>query len=142
MISENKLRHSIAVARQCRDRAIAAGLPEEQQDALFVAGLLHDIGYEKLGAGNNISDHPKLSKTMIQNFLDYAETLAVVIGRHGLVQDGMNMYDCILNMADLTTDYNGQTISVETRLDGIKACHGEDSLHYKHAKQMAELLFT
>lgn len=142
MISENKLRHSIAVARPCRDRAIAAGLPEEQQDALFVAGLLHDIGYEKLGAGDDISNHPKLSKTMIQNFLDYGEVLAAVIGRHGLVQDEMTMYDCILNMADLTTDYNGQTISVETRLNSIKEYHGEDSSHYKHAKQMAELLFS
>jgi putative nucleotidyltransferase with HDIG domain len=37
-------RHSAAVARYSREMAAAAGLPEEQQDLVHTAALLHDIG--------------------------------------------------------------------------------------------------
>ena len=41
---EYTAQHSAAVAMYCRDIAIALDLPEEEAEALHLAGLLHDLG--------------------------------------------------------------------------------------------------
>jgi putative nucleotidyltransferase with HDIG domain len=41
---EYTAQHSAAVAMYCRDMAIELGLPEQEAEALHLAGLLHDLG--------------------------------------------------------------------------------------------------
>jgi putative nucleotidyltransferase with HDIG domain len=41
---EYTAQHSAAVAMYCRDLAVALDLPEEESEALHLAGLLHDLG--------------------------------------------------------------------------------------------------
>lgn len=46
MIEENRLKHSLAVARKMVDIGKNYGLDKGGLDDLFLLGLVHDIGYE------------------------------------------------------------------------------------------------
>ena len=48
MISENKIKHILGVARRCKEIAKKQGLSEQEQNACYVMGFLHDIGYDNL----------------------------------------------------------------------------------------------
>ena len=52
-ISERKLKHSLEVARECKNLANQIKKDEAFANAAFVMGFLHDIGYEI--CGDNIS---------------------------------------------------------------------------------------
>ena len=140
MISENKLKHILGVARACEKEAKRLGLTKEEQDACFVMGFLHDIGYERI-TSENITEHPQKGYDLIMTATSYLPQISSAIQRHGRCKkDDMNTFDYILNYADLTTDHKGQPVSMEERLDLIKERHGENSIHYKHAKDQAEIL--
>lgn len=125
MISGNKLRHSLGVAKACQQYGRDMHKSEEYCDALFVMGFLHDIGYEK----SPDTSHPSVGYNMIESFIKY-------IKNHGKKFKDLNTVDTILNMSDLTVSYNG----VYERLDGIKKCCGEDSEHFKNAMLLFEAL--
>lgn len=135
MISENKLKHSLGVARACKKLGEGKGFNADACDALFVMGFLHDIGYE---IAPNTS-HPKVGATMIDSFIENPEMLEA-IRHHGKKFDNLSDFDKILNEADLTISYNGEPCSVESRLFGIQTRYGKDSEHYKNAILMAEAL--
>lgn len=118
MISNNKLKHSLGVAKVCRQYG------EEYCDALFVMGFLHDIGYDK----SPDTSHPSVGGSMIESFIKYPEMLEA-IKNHGKKFKDLNTVDTILNMSDLTVSYNGKPCTVYERLDG----YGEDSEHFKNA---------
>ena len=61
---EYTAQHSAAVAMYCRDIANALKLPEEDADALHLAGLLHDLG--KVGVPDAV-----LRKTTVLNAEDW-----------------------------------------------------------------------
>ena len=135
MISENKLRHSLGVARICQQYGRDRGLDEEYCDALFVMGFLHDIGYEKSPDTN----HPSVSFDMISSFTKHPEMLEA-IRVHGKKYENLSVVDEILNMADLTVSYNGEPCTVWSRLEGIKEHCGVDSDHYKNAMLIVNAL--
>lgn len=135
MISGNKLRHSLGVARACQQYAKDIGVDEEYCDALFVMGFLHDIGYEKSPDTN----HPSVGGNMIDSFIKHPELLEA-IKNHGKKFENLSQADTILNTADLTVSYNGKPCTVWERLDGIKERYGEDSEHYENARLMIEAL--
>lgn len=139
MISQNKLKHTISVARKCKQIAKNKHLSEELQDACFVMGFLHDIGYEKCDE-KNISHHPIDSYNMILNFLQHKDEILSAIYSHGTKYDNLTIFDEILNTADLTTSYDGTDVSIEHRLNAIKTRHGETSTHYQHAMQQSNAL--
>lgn len=129
MISGNKLRHSLGVAKACQQYGRDMHKSEEYCDALFVMGFLHDIGYEK----SPDTSHPSVGYNMIESFIKY-------IKNHGKKFKDLNTVDTILNMSDLTVSYNGKPCTVYERLDGIKKCCGEDSEHFKNAMLLFEAL--
>ena len=135
MISGNKLKHSIGVARACRQYGKDIHTDEEYCDALFVMGFLHDIGYEK---SPDIS-HPSIGGSMIEAFLKHPEMLEA-IKYHGKKFENLSKVDTILNTADLTVSYNGKPCTAWERLEGIKKCYGKDSDHYKNARLLADTL--
>lgn len=135
MISGNKLRHSLGVARACQQYGKDIHADEEYCDALFIMGFLHDIGYEK----SPDTSHPSVGGSMIDAFLKYPEMLEA-IRHHGKKLENLNKVDTILNTADLTVSYNGKPCTVYERLEGIKKRYGDDSEHYKNAMLLCEAL--
>lgn len=136
-ISERKLKHSLGVARMCEKLAKKESVSKTQQDACFVMGFLHDIGYEH---ANTLSEHPEISYEMIHNAILYEQKILSAIRNHGTKYDNLSFFDKILNTADLMIDHEGNTVTIEERLSGIKNRHGEDSIHYQHAKQQADII--
>lgn len=136
MISEVKLKHIIGVARECREIARQIGLNQDQQDACFVMGFLHDIGYED--CGDDISLHPEKGVDLLLNYKHRELDCLNAIQNHGTKYKDLTVYDYVLNLADLTIDYKGDNVSIEQRLEDIRGRYGADSEHYKYAVQMAK----
>lgn len=134
MISENKIKHSLGVARKCEELAKERQMTLEEQKACFVMGFLHDIGYEVDG---DITEHPNESANYISAFISHKDLCLDAIESHGSVKSRYTIYDYILNSADLTVNYKGDNVSVERRLEDIKGRHGEESSHYQHAVETA-----
>lgn len=137
MISERKLLHTIGVARKCEQLAQEKGLSKEEQDACFVMGFLHDIGYEHC---QEITEHPKSGAEMINNFLKNKNECVAAIERHGRAYENLSVYDEILNMADMTVNHIGEEVRMQERLLSIASIHGQFSDHYTHAEKQAKAL--
>lgn len=133
MISENKLKHMLGVARECRNLARQRGLSKEVCDAMFIMGLLHDVGYED----EENSYHPSISDEMISNFIINADLCSGAIASHGLAFDNWGIFDEILNTADMTISHTGDKVTIDKRLKSIGERHGFDSIIYKHAFEVA-----
>lgn len=136
MISENKLKHMLGVARECRNLARQKNLSEDLCDAMFIMGLLHDVGYED----EEGSMHGSVSEEFIRSFQKYSEDCCNAIFCHGLLFDNWDMFDEILNRADMTISHTGDKITMEERLKGIEERWGSDSVHYKHACDVVKKL--
>lgn len=135
MISEVKLKHILGVARECREIARQIGLNQEQQDACFVMGFLHDIGYED--CGDDLSLHPEKGISLLLNYRYRESDCLDAIQNHGTKYEDLSIYDYVLNLADLTIDYKGDNVSIEQRLNDIKDRYGAKSENYKNAVKMA-----
>lgn len=133
MISENKIKHILNVARRCKEIAKEQGLPESEQNACFIMGFLHDIGYDNLSEGEEVENHPERSYEMIQDGLKYIDEISNAIRNHGMKYKDLTVFDKILNTADLQVNFYGERVSCEERLKDIASRHGEDTIHYKHA---------
>lgn len=139
MISQNKINHMLGVARRCQEIAEKQGFDDEMQNACFVMGLLHDIGYEHCSK-KNMTDHPEESRIMICDFLNHKDSVLDAIGDHGTKYENLSTMDMILNLADLTIDYSGKTVTIDKRLEDIKQTHGETTTHYQHALTQAKVV--
>lgn len=133
MISENKIKHILNVARRCKEIAKEQGLPESEQNACFIMGFLHDIGYDNLSEGEEVENHPERSYEMIQDGLKYIDEISSAIRNHGMKYEDLTVFDKILNTADLQINFYGERVSCEERLKDIASRHGEGTIHYKHA---------
>lgn len=142
MLTENKLKHSLAVANKARELAenlISDGNIDKQAalDAIFITGLLHDIGYDKLEPGDNPSAHPAIGARMLQHFLQYQYTATRAIKEHGhSACDTLMSY--VLNTADLSVDSHGNPVDLDERVQNICKKHpGSD-----HARSAIKQLET
>ena len=92
---EYTAQHSAAVAMYCRDMAVALDLPEEESDALHVAGLLHDLGkvgvpdavLRKSTALNEadwacIHEHPEKGAEVLSHLANYQDVADIVRYHH------------------------------------------------------------
>ena len=92
---EYTAQHSAAVAMYCRDMAVALNLPEEESDALHVAGLLHDLG--KVGVPDAvlrktstlddadwayIHEHPEKGAEVLSHLANYQDVADIVRFHH------------------------------------------------------------
>ena len=92
---EYTAQHSAAVAMYCRDMAAGLGLPEEEAEALHLAGLLHDLG--KVGTPDavlrktaKLSDddwdflrqHPEKGAEVLSHLANYQDVADIVRYHH------------------------------------------------------------
>ena len=142
-ISENKLKHSIGVARKCYQIAKNEGFDEIFCRKMFMIGWCHDVGYE---FSETHSEHPDISAEMFSCMIS-DDTVSYVdadhkevsdtphktynaIKEHGIYTENKTDEWRILNMADMQINHKGKEVDVVTRLNGIKNRYGEHSEQY------------
>jgi putative nucleotidyltransferase with HDIG domain len=92
---EYTAQHSAAVAMYCRDIATALALPEEEAEALHLAGLLHDLGKvgtpdAVLGKTSRLNDedwdflrqHPEKGAEVLSHLANYQDVADIVRFHH------------------------------------------------------------
>jgi putative nucleotidyltransferase with HDIG domain len=92
---EYTAQHSAAVAMYCRDMANALALPEEEAEALHLAGLLHDLGKVGVpdavlrkantldeGEWEFIRQHPEKGAEVLSHLAAYQEVADIVRFHH------------------------------------------------------------
>ncbi len=92
---EYTAQHSAAVAMYCRDMANALDLPEEEAEALHLAGLLHDLGKVGVpdavlrkaatldeGEWEYIRQHPEKGAEVLSHLAAYQEVADIVRFHH------------------------------------------------------------
>ena len=134
-ISENRLHHILGVARRAYAIAKERGHNEEFARKMFMAGWLHDVGYE---FSEKQDQHPYESARLIRlaaedGWHEPARVLSSVekaVKEHGRYTEKATEEYIILNMADMLTDPKGNKVSVMQRLDDIKERYGEYSDQY------------
>ena len=121
-MDNDRLKHSISVARKMVSIAKKYNLSEEEINNCFIIGFNHDIGYEFNKSGEN---HGKIGGEVLKksNFKYWKE-----IYYHGIVNsDYKSLYLDILNMADMQIDKYGNDVGYDKRLEDIKTRYKEQS---------------
>lgn len=119
-MNENKLKHSIAVARKMVEIAKEYNFSDEELSNCFLIGYLHDVGYELATDGRN---HNKVGGEWLKKsgFKFWKE-----VYYHGEVNPNyQSIYLDILNMADMQIDGLGNVVGYEGRLEDIKTRYQE-----------------
>lgn len=129
MITEDRIKHIMAVARLMKESAEKVGLDKQE---MFTLGLLHDIGYEF----GDSEEHHLLGAEILkkQNYKYYKEILY-----HGKPNTNFNSiaFD-LLNYADMHIDKQGNFVSFDDRLKDIAERRGEDSAPYINCKAIID----
>ena len=136
MISDNRLFHSIGVARMMKRLAMCFRPNDtEFAESMFLLGLLHDVGYEFT---DDVVQHAKIGgDILIHCGFRYADCVAV----HGYVTNDVfsdELY--ILNLADMIIGSDGKICTFDDRLDYIKNRYGAESKQYQEAVIMVKKL--
>ena len=129
MITEDRFKHMIGVARECYKIAKEAGYTETFARQMYIIGFIHDIGYEF-----SSDNHEEVGAEMLKS-ARYSE---YIIERHGKECPDFTITDYILNKADMTIDGKGNKVTVEERLKDIEARYGKDSNQYLSSLKMIE----
>ena len=123
-MDEDRLRHSIAVARKMVEIAKSKNLSDEDIKNCFIIGYNHDIGYEFTKNGNN---HNTIGGEILRNNFKYWREIYY----HGEINvEYKSLYLDILNPADMQIDKYGNDVGYDKRLEDIKSRYGEDSEVY------------
>lgn len=133
-MNENRLKHSLAVAKKMMDIAKEENLSEEDIEICFIIGFNHDIGYQFT---DNIN-HNKIGGTILKNsgFKYWKE-----IYYHGEINSTYkSIYLDILNKADMQIDSKGNDVGYDKRLEDIKERYGTNSDIYKKCLKLINTL--
>ena len=123
-MDEDRLRHSIAVARKMVEIAKSKNLSDEDIKNCFIIGYNHDVGYEFTKNGNN---HNTIGGEILRNNFKYWREIYY----HGEINvEYKSQYLDILNQADMQIDKYGNDVGYDKRLEDIKSRYGEDSEVY------------
>ena len=136
MIDTSRSNHILGVARKAK--ALALKLKpnnEKYAEDMFLLGILHDIGYEFT---KNNASHSHVGGEILKraNYNYWRE-----VSLHG-DESIENMSDelFLLNYADMTTDPNGNSVTMEMRLEDIGLRYGKTSKQYIKALNLVQLL--
>jgi predicted hydrolase (HD superfamily) len=144
-ISENRLKHSYNVAKECYKIANEIFNRDDTFcDKMFVIGFNHDIGYE-FTPKEAKHTHNEIGAVLISDAIEHnKETeFSNAIKWHGNpnTPDDMRTLEWyILNMADMTVDSKGIKVTMDTRLKDIASRQGTNSMAYKDASEIARQL--
>lgn len=134
-MDDNRLKHSIAVARKMVEIAKSKNLNEEQIKNCFIIGYNHDIAYEFAKNGIN---HNKIGGEILKNinFKYWKE-----IYYHGDVNpEYESLYLDILNQADMQIDEYGNDVGYIKRLEDIKNRYGENSQVFNKCIELVNII--
>ena len=135
-MDEDRLKHSVAVARKMVEIGKEINLNETELQDLFLLGFNHDIGYE---CGEN-SDHGHIGGEILKrnNYKYWKE-----IYYHGDINARYtSLFLEILNNADMQIDKYGNDVGFDKRLEDIKNRYGKESKVYNDAVILVEKLKT
>ena len=130
-MDEDRLKHSIAVARKMVEIGKEFRLDDKELQDLFLLGFNHDIGYEF-----DRAKHEEIGGEILRrnNYKFWEEVL-----NHGHPKvEYDSLYLDILNMADMQVDKFGQDVGYENRLEDIKGRYGEDSPIYEKCEALVK----
>lgn len=114
-MDEDRIKHSISVARKMVEIAKINQLSDEEIKNCFIIGFPHDIGYEFTENG---IDHNIIGGEILKNnnFKYWKE-----IYYHGETDiEYESLYLDILNQADMQVDKYGNDVGYDERLNDIK----------------------
>lgn len=134
-MDEDRLKHSLAVARKMAEIARLRNLSEVQIKECFIIGYNHDIGYEFT---NSSIDHNIIGGGILKNngFKYWKE-----IYYHGEINtEYESLYLDILNLADMQIDKYGNDVGFDKRLEDIKDRYGEKSVVYEKCSALIKIL--
>jgi len=121
LIDNDRLNHSLAVARKMVEIGRKHDFADEQLHELFILGYNHDIGYE-FGTNEN---HRIIGGNILRenNYKYWKE-----VYYHGKVEiEYSSKFLDILNQADMQIDKYGNDVGYDNRLEDIKNRYGKDS---------------
>ena len=132
-MDEDRIKHSLAVARKMVEIAKKNNLNEEDIKNCFVIGFHHDIGYEfcidKMEHNNIGGEILKASGFKYWQEIYY----------HGEIDvEYESLYLKILNQADMQIDKYGNNVGYGRRLEDIKIRYGENSIVYNKCCKLVE----
>ena len=136
-MDEDRIKHSISVARKMVEIAKINQLSDEEIKDCFIIGYLHDIGYEFTDNG---IDHNIIGGEILKNnnFKYWKE-----IYYHGEIDiEYESLYLDILNQADMQIDKYGNDVGYDERLNDIKKRYGEKSKVYKKCCKLINKIRT
>lgn len=130
MISEDRYKHIIAVARLMKEECVKNKKSKEYAEEMFTLGLLHDIGYEFGGH----AEHSQVGFAILdRQGYKYANEIRF----HGDDNcDYASKELDLLNFADMHTNEKGEYVTFEERLQDIADRRGVNSDAYKSAKNI------
>ncbi|MBR1778816.1 MAG: HD domain-containing protein [Alphaproteobacteria bacterium] len=129
MITPARWQHILGVAR--RAKVLAEKLrPQDEQFAqdMFLLGMLHDFGYE---FSEEPGRHPEIGAEILkrQGYRYWQE-----VANHGSVTvTEVSDELFILSCADMTTGPNGESFTMQERIDNMSERYGENSHAHKKA---------
>ena len=133
-MDENRLKHSLAVAKKMVEIGKEYSLNDDELQDLFILGFNHDIGYEY---GDN-TDHGHIGgKILKRNNYKYWKEVYY----HGDVNTNYtSLFLKILNKADMQIDRYGNDVGYIRRLEDIKKRYGENTTTYKKCETLVSKL--
>lgn len=127
MITENRWKHILGVARKCKEFACKFKSNDGKfAEDMFLLGLLHDMGYEFMESN---AGHAAIGGEILKrnNYKYWQEVFL-----HGdETVEGMSDELFILNSADMSTGPSGENFTFEERLAEIAARFGKEADAYK-----------
>ena len=127
MITENRWKHILGVARKAKELALKLHSNDEKYaEDMFLLGLLHDVGYEFMESN---ASHAVIGGEILKRS-GYKYWQEVTYHGNEMAED-MSDELFILNTADMTTGPNGENFTFEERLEEITQRFGNESSAYK-----------
>lgn len=134
-MDEDRMKHTLAVARKMVEIGKKYNLSSKEQQELFILGFLHDIGYEFL---DEKKEHNVIGGEMLKSS-EYKYWQEVYY--HGMPDPKFDsLFLKILNMADMQIDKYGNDVGYTKRLEDIKSRYGEDSVPYQNSLRLTKRL--
>ena len=133
-MDEDRLKHSISVARKMIEIGREYYLSDNELKDLFVLGFNHDIGYKY---GDN-SQHAQIGGEILKrnNYKYWKE-----VYYHGILNsEYKSLYLDILNMADMMIDKYGNDVGFDKRIEDIRSRYGKDSIQYVNCVKLVNEL--
>jgi predicted hydrolase (HD superfamily) len=134
-MDEDRVKHSLAVAKKMTEIGREKNFSKEQIKELFLLGIVHDIGYE-FDDSEYHDSHNSVGGDILKND-NYKYWREVYY--HGKPNcEYKSEYLDILNEADMSVDKYGNDVGFVKRLEDIRSRYGEESNAYINSKMIIE----